>query len=277
MFLSIHSAVLSASPAPFHPTWCADVNQTLYVNGSATQSQSFHLCLDSTPGSLRWSQSGMHPGVTQYFNGTTRFDVTPNGTGTPSCVETYFGPGKASQLPWAFTKIDDNAVFNRTEHNVDGFKDVNVWTVFRPAHPPPVKTPAMTMEWRVENTSSTVDKEFLSSSSIQTDPHDPSKMQDGVRDFSANYTTPAPKDSFSPPAGLKCTAAPGSKPFEPDDGCKPTCASGSLCCRDPNVPPPGTCFGVTDCSQIHGRELLGQSSYAAIAATFMTPRAAFGA
>ena len=100
-------------------------------------------------------------------------------------------------------------------------------------------------------------------------------MQDGLRDFSANYTTPAPKDSFSPPAGLKCTAAPGSKPFMPDDGCKPACASGSLCCKDPAAPPPGTCFGVTDCSQIHGEQ---SSSYEAIAATtLMAPRDAFGA
>jgi len=261
MLFTLVAALSSGpDPPPTHLSWCADANQYLTVDGNVTQQQKFHLCLDSTPGSLRWSR--IMKGIpTQYFNGTTRFDLTPNGTGF-SCVATYFGPASKQQMPWTFVEIDANATFNRTEHNVDGFKDVNVWTVYRPAKTEPVKIQAQTMEWRIENTSTTDSKEFLSASCIQAafPPSPPGHIQDGVRDYSANYTTPAPEGSFSPPKGVKCTAAPGSEPFVPDKGCKPACAKGSLCCRDPNLGPGnGACYGVDDCSQIHS--LSSQPSY----------------
>jgi hypothetical protein len=251
--LALAIAALAQAPPATHPSWCADANQTLYVNGTIQQSTTFHLCLDSTPGSLRWSRSV--PGqVNQFFNGTYRFDV--QGT---SCTMTYFGPAQSTQMPWTMVQVDANATFNRTEHGYDGFKDVNVWTIYRPAKTQPVHIPAQEMEWRIENDSTGPVKEFLSSSCIQNafPPSPPGLMQDGVRDFSGNYTTPAPPGSFSPPAGLTCKAAPGSSPFVPDSGCKPACASGSLCCRDPNLGPGnGTCFGVTSCDQIHGANLL---------------------
>lgn len=249
MVFALLSLILGQAPPPTHKTWCADAHQYLTVNGTMKQSETFHLCLDSTPGSLRWSRTKAGA-VDQYFNGTTRFDVMQNG----SCVATFFGPAKPGQLPWSFVEIDANATFNRTEHYYDGFKDVNVWTVFRPAKTQPIHIQAQLMEWRIENTSSSATKEFLSASCIQKafPPSPPGLMQDGVRDFSGKYTTPAPVDSFTPPAGVKCQAAPGSKPWVPDDGCKPACGTGSLCCRDPAVSPPGYCLGVTSCAEIHG-------------------------
>jgi hypothetical protein len=53
-----------------------------------------------------------------------------------------------------------------------------------------------------------------------------------------------------------CNAPPGPPPpppFLPDTGCAPACPAGSLCCRDPAAPPPGTCFTVSNCSQLPGR------------------------
>ena len=176
-------------PPKTHATWCADVHQYLSVNGTVKHSTRYHLCLDMK--ALRWARKSR--GLEQYFNGTTRFDVLPNGT----CVATYFGPAQPTQFPWHMIEVDANATFNRTEHGVDGFKTVNVWSLYRPARTKPGHFPAQQMEWRIENTSKTAVKEFLSSSCIQQafPPAPPGLMQDGVRDFSGNYTTPAPSRS----------------------------------------------------------------------------------
>ena len=258
IILAVGLTIASAqAPPPTHASWCADARQYLTVNGTQKMSTNFHLCLDSTPGSLPWSRDMQ--GTQQYFNGTTRFTVS----GT-SCVAKFFGPASSHQMPWAFVLVDPTAKFNRTEHNYDGFQDVGVWTVLRPEKTKPVHIQAQLMEWRIETTSTSADKEFLSTSCIQNafPPSPPGLMQDGVRDFSGNYTTPAPSGSFSPPAGLNCTVAPGPKPFVPDSGCKPACAKGSLCCRDPNLGPGnGTCFGVDNCAQVHGDELAYEAPF----------------
>ena len=251
----VTSLLISAQlPPPTHPSWCADAKQSLSVNGTVRQSTTFRLCLDSTPGSLRWSSNVT--GILQVFNGTTRFDLTPNSSapGGVSCVATYFGPAISTQMPWSFIRIDDDSAFNRTEHDVDGFEDVNVWSKYRPEQMEPIRIPAQLMEWRIENTSQGAKKEFLSSSCIQAafPPSPPGLMQDGTRDFSHNYVTPAPESSFSAPSGSHCVPAPGSEPWVPDDGCKPACPTGALCCRDPHSAPPGYCMSVTSCAEIHG-------------------------
>ena len=78
----------------------------------------------------------------------------------------FFGPPKGG-LPWSFVEVDADATFNRTEHHVDGFTNVNVWSHFRPGQTAPVHIQAQPMEWRIENTSATASKEFLSSTCIQ--------------------------------------------------------------------------------------------------------------
>ena len=246
--------VAAAEPPPTHASWCASAaHQTLSINGTVKQSRTFSLCLDSTPGSLRWASNVS--GHQQAFNGTTRFDLTPNASAPQGvdCVATYFGPPPAGAEPWSFVLVDGNATFNRTEHNVDGFRDVGVWSVYRPpkSHGP-FKIQGQWMEWRIENTSSTPAKEFLSTTCTQKafPPSPPGVIQAGVRDFSGGYQTPAPQGAFEPPKGVKCHPAPGSKPMVPDDHCG-TCPSGSLCCKDPDAKS-GYCLGVKSCSQIHG-------------------------
>lgn len=209
----------------------------------------------------------MGPGtLQQWFNGTYRFSIDG---ASGACTSKFFGPPPTGthSLPWSFVVVDTNATFNRTEHNYDGFKDVGVWYHQRPArHVGPGMIPAQEMEWRIENTSTTAEKEFLSSTCIQSafPPSPPGLMQSGVRDFHGNYTTPAPAGSFSPPDVSKCKVAPGPEPFVPDNGCKPACGPDALCCRDPNLGPGnGTCFGVKKCSSVHGEEQIAPflSSY----------------
>ena len=140
-------ATFAQAPPPTHPSWCADAKQYVSVNGTITHSETFHLCLDSTPGSLRWSRKPGASSPIQYFNGTTRFDLTPKGTtGEMACTATYFGPAKPNMMPWAFVLVDPNATFNRTEHGYDGFPDVGVWSVYRPAKIVPVHIQAQLEE-----------------------------------------------------------------------------------------------------------------------------------
>jgi hypothetical protein len=108
------------------------------------------------------------------------------------------------------------------------------------------------MEWRVENTTA-APHEFLRSSCIQaTIPGAGPKgtMQDGSRDFSKNFVAPPPAGTFDPPAGVDCPF--GGAPFTPASDCAPACGDGALCCQDPKASPPGTCYGVTSCSQLPG-------------------------
>ena len=125
------------------------------------------------------------------------------------------------------------------------------------------------MEWRIEDDSTTATKEYLSCSTIQpaiSGP--PGTLQDAVHDFSAKYTTPAPAGTFEPPAGVECKPKTPVHPFVPDTSCAPECASGSLCCRDPDVAPPGACYGVSDCSQIHSVAISDPYAYDAPAVEF---------
>ena len=248
---SLISVAKAQSPPPTHLSWCSNAQQYLTVNGSVKHSVTFHICMDSDLSHLRWSANITgHP---QRFNGTTRFDLTPNASapGGFSCVSKYFGKASIHMMPWSMVQIDPNAAFNRTEQQVDGFAHVNVWSVYRPARTAPVHIQAQTMEWHIENTSVTPSKEFLRSTCIQRafPPSPPGLMQAGTRDFSHDYVTPAPAGMFDPPAGVVCQAAPGHRPMVPDDHCKPKCPAGSLCCRAPGTDPPGYCLTVHSCNQ----------------------------
>lgn len=49
---------------------------------------------------------------------------------------------------------------------------------------------------------------------------------------------------------------PPTKPFKPATNCAPACGTKSLCCQDPDAPPPGTCFSVANCSSLLGGTLV---------------------
>jgi hypothetical protein len=82
------------------------------------------------------------------------------------------------------------------------------------------------------------------------------------RDFKAG---PPPLASFDVTAGIKCgPVPPPPPPFTPATDCTPACAAGALCCQDPASPPPGACFGTTNCSNLPG---LGAAAAAAMPAS----------
>jgi hypothetical protein len=119
-----------------------------------------------------------------------------------------------SDLPWQLFIVDPAASFNRTEHNVDNFKDVGVWSNTRHL------AERVDMEWSIETTSTTTDHQFLSNAATQLTPPSPGhtpppgQMQTSFRDFSSNYTFPAPSGAFDAqiPAGIPCKVMPPGSP-----------------------------------------------------------------
>ena len=134
------------------------------------------------------------------------------------------------------------------------FSSVQVWAASRPISPH--SKAVATMNWFVENTTHAAKHEFLRTSCTQpasdVRPGAPG-LSVGIRDFSKDFVTPPAPRTFDPPAGVVCTGGGGGGGgFEPSTGCKPACATGALCCKSATGPPPGACFKVTNCSQVHG-------------------------
>ena len=67
---------------------------------------------------------------------------------------------------------------------------------------------------------------------------------------------PPPLSDFELSAGIQCgpapPPAPPPTPFQPASDCAPSCGAGASCCQDPLASPPGTCFGVDNCSELPG-------------------------
>ena len=253
MLVNVLAALVDQQPTR-DAAFCSTVNQTLVVNGTSTHSSIFPLCLDMT--NFQWSGgpsagSSVPNPVMGYFNGTDRFLV--NSTG--GCTRAYFGkPKHAHMMPWHMVEIDPNAVLNRTEHGIDGFKNVDVWSVHRPRKPP---FPSMDMEWRVESTKPSPPHEFLSSTAIQQafPPAPKGELQFGTRDFSKDYVSPPKPGSFMPPPGISCPWDPNA--FVPSGDCQPACSAGSVCCVDPSSgSKEGTCYGVDVCQEFATQQVL---------------------
>lgn len=234
---------------------CATMCQSLTVNNSTVvQSACFPLCIDGV--ALRWTRTNPpeQGGQQLIFNGSTLFTLTSNAsaTGGYSCVRKTLGPDKPSNLPYSMLLLDNGTVFNTTE-NLDGVDGVEMWSHFRPAKAVgPIHTPAMEMHWHVAP-SSGASQELLRTSCIQASFQPgakPGDVQSGDRDFSKDYTTALP--TFAPPAGVNCEADSGA--FVPSGDCKPGCAAGSLCCKDPAPGSAPACFDkITDCSALPGQ------------------------
>ena len=255
MFLLLAAAAPLASPAAPPVTitsFCSTLHQYATVDGTTVDDEHHQLCIDYP----RWSRVIKQPALNQRFNGTHRFDLTPNST-APSgfnCIVTFFGKPDPRSLPFEFIAIDADATLNRSVKSFDGFSSVQVWAASRPISPH--SKAVATMNWFVENTTHAAKHEFLRTSCTQpasdVRPGAPG-LSVGIRDFSKDFVTPPAPRTFDPPAGVVCTGGGGGGGgFEPSTGCKPACATGALCCKSATGPPPGACFKVTNCSQVHG-------------------------
>ena len=262
MLLLAGAMALAAPPATLG-SFCATLHQFASLNGSSTADSKIPLCLDFP----RWSQRAPPPGGArageERFNGTHRFDLTPNVTapGGVNCVVTAFGKPDPRSPPFGFVAVDADATFNRTAP-MDGFPGAQVWSAARPFSPHTTKY--AWMNWFIAANSSSSSSSsrggglarLLRSTCTQLNTFVPG-LSVGSRDFAQDFVAPPPPGAFEPPAAAVCTPAPAPgpppAPFVPGDGCHPACAAGSLCCRDPSVAADtGCCYAVSSCSQVHG-------------------------
>ena len=111
----LSTLALAQAPPQIKPAFCADMRQSLTVNGTVTQDETMHLCMDTE--ALKWSRTTSDQ-QQQVFNGTDRFDLTPNATakGGFNCQRTTFGVPKPDSLPFSMVVLDDGANYNRSEH-----------------------------------------------------------------------------------------------------------------------------------------------------------------
>jgi hypothetical protein len=233
---------LALTPPAVKDNFCTSLDQFVTVNGTKQQDESFTLCLDYP----KWTRIEDSQGIHQVFNGTHRFDLSKNAKspGGFDCVVTGFGKPPKQAMPFSFIQIDPAATFNQTVSDLDGFASAQEWSkaITLPTGPG-------RMDWYVENTTAPP-SEFLRTAATQTPPG--GGVSVGTRDFSKDFTSPAPAGTFEPPAGVKCTDGGGSGGMVPSTGCAPACGTGALCCMDKGASPPGTCYTCDDCSEVHG-------------------------
>ena len=110
----LFSLSLGFAPAPL-PTltgdYCADVTETLIIDGSAPQpGRAFTLCVDNT--NIRWNQKAAGGKTWQIFNGTNFWSLeeNPNAPGGWTCKTKRSGPESRDLMPYRITTLDPGTV-----------------------------------------------------------------------------------------------------------------------------------------------------------------------
>ena len=234
--------------------FCSVLHQYATVDTKTVANQTFKLCI-AYP---KWSQKGALAGGSEMrFNGTHRFDLTPNASapGHYNCVSKYFGKPDPRSLPFGFITLDSDATFNHTSKQpIDTFQHVNIFSATRPYSPHTTKV--AWMNWYVHTITNTTEHQLLRSAcrqpASQVQPN-ATGQSIGIRDFGQDFVTPTSAAKFHPPLHTICIPSKGPippTPFVPAT-CDPTCQTDSLCCKDPSSSNPACCYAVKECSQVH--------------------------
>ena len=129
LFIAHLAAMLAAPPATIS-SFCSTLQQYATITNVTVSNATFSLCIDYP----RWSQKGRRDdpqAQDKRFNGTHRFDLTPNSSapGGVNCVVTEFGIPDPRSMPFSFIAIDADAAFMATSPGpVDGFPHVAICT-----------------------------------------------------------------------------------------------------------------------------------------------------
>jgi hypothetical protein len=212
--VALHGALVASDTPVVEDSFCADVVETLKVNGSVHSSRAYNLCLD-TP-TLSWRRDDSLP---EGFTGSSIFNSTENlvykvlfdSKNDPiNCTTiTPKSPTVKADPPFVFVQLDAQATKNGTIKI--GGKESTDYQHLRPAKQEgPFKFPAENMNWYLSQ--SAVEKKFdvFGTACFETVPREGNT--EGSRNFQKNYKrNPAPS-KFSVPKGVKCV--PSSEPFE---------------------------------------------------------------
>jgi hypothetical protein len=200
-------AATAASPPNLDNFYCADVTETLSVDGVKTpiSTNAYNLCVDGV--NMRWSQAQAPIGAGfSIFNGTVFWELFPDPSlpGGFNCTYRNSGTEPSTDMPYRMVTIDANADLNKTE-TYDGVKNAQNWYAFRPGKSSGgMQFPAEQMHWHVDSVAST--PYLLATECVQAAqaPYT-GKLQHGTRDFSANRTTFIERKL---PANVVCTEKP---------------------------------------------------------------------
>jgi hypothetical protein len=187
---ALAAAVASAaSPPTLANSYCADVTETLTVDGvkNPISTNAYNLCVDGV--NMRWSQAQAPTGAGyNIFNGTRFWELFPDPSlpGGFNCTYKDSGAEPSTDMPYRMVDMDANADLNKTE-TYDGVKGAQNWYAYRPGSSSGgIVRPAEQMHWHVDATVAT--PYLLASECDQTAQAPNTGLQHGARDFSANRT-----------------------------------------------------------------------------------------
>ena len=192
-------------------TFCADIKEVMYINGTVTSSQTYNLCMDTA--ALNWKRTdndGAFTMVNSAANGGLGWYYTVNARG--ECTKSVpQSAADASQLPFTFVNIDSQAHSEGPGTSPDSQIASAMWEHVRQGHTSGgVKYPTEDMTWYVHSVNG--DDVLVESTCGQTYGTDPgdggdSTTQSGNRDFSSNFDAQAGEmqSTYAEPEG--CTTS----------------------------------------------------------------------
>ena len=191
--------------------FCADVKESLSVNGTIASTQAYNLCMNSE--TLVWKRTNKD-GSWQLLN-TWLYNINARGECTYSIPTT---PADSSQLPWSFVTIDRGATIDGTGDSPgSGIPSTKYYHDRKSYVSQGVSVPEEMMYWYVipgtmrimPGPIPDIMVETVCKQEYDVTPGDggTATVQYGDRDFSSNYsvTLPLMATTFTIPPDMKCT------------------------------------------------------------------------
>lgn len=204
-----------ATPSSCEGTFCADVKEVLYVNGTISSSQTYNLCMDVT--TLNWKKTDPS-GAMQLLDTPNNKFYSVNRIGECT-VSAPAGIANPTQMPFSMMAIDQMAHYDGEGTSPDSnIKSVKYYHDRPSTTSGGVKLPSEQMYWYVNPTSTSGgDKDtadayrMVESVCGQTYGQSPgdggdSTTQSGNRDFATNYNTKTGGDptTYTLPSDMNC-------------------------------------------------------------------------
>lgn len=225
-FVTLATAEVPATGGIF----CADVKESVTVNGTIQSTQQYNLCMNTAL--LQWKRTNMDGSWQMLVQvGTSGdqhlYNINVRGECTVSEPTT---PADKSQLPWSFVTIDQDAHKDGTGNSPGSEVPSNIYYHDRKSSTSGgVTTPEEMMYWYVIPGTTRIEPGPIPDIMIETvckqlydvTPGDggTSTTQYGNRDFSTDYsvTLPLMADTFTIPPNTVCTAVDTAMDAKYDD------------------------------------------------------------
>jgi hypothetical protein len=209
VFATFFVGMISAVPPATGSTFCADVRESLTINGTFASENKFNLCMNSE--SLIWKKTNID-GSWQLLN-KYLYTITARG----ECTYTIPPPSDASQLPWSFVTIDKAAHIDGTGSSPgSNILSTKYYHDRKSYNSQGVSVPEEMMYWyvipgTVPDSDGSIPDQMIETVCKQTYDVSPgdggtSTVQYGDRDFSSNFSVAAAheEETFTIPSNMQC-------------------------------------------------------------------------